>query len=199
MTTRRTHRARRTVRFGGLVALAAAAAFSFTAFQSGDNDASASQETKGSVSTYSASSSDGDSKAKSTTETLVDGSTAKITKLGELQYRAQIINDGSVVATVEADKRDAGLDANGMYVVLGMDGKIHSWTGGEQKVPGTVELEGGWTAEVTKLGEQQYRAEILGADGSVMGTIEADGKDAGLNANDVYIVLSARGVISSHA
>lgn len=198
MTTRRTHRVRRTVRFGGLVALAAAAAISFTAFQSGDNNASASQETKGSVS-VSSSSSNGDSKAKSSTETLVDGSTAKITKLGELQYRAEIISDGSVVATMEADKRDAGLDANGMYVVLGMDGKIHSWTGGEQKVPGTVELEGGWTAEVTKLGEQQYRAEILGADGSVMGTIEADGKDAGLNANDVYIVLSARGVISSHA
>ncbi|MEU8870624.1 hypothetical protein AB0D24_05550 [Streptomyces javensis] len=131
------------------------------------------------------------------TETLEDGSTGEIYELGEQHYRLKIVNDGDVLATFETNGKDAGLDANGMYVVLTMGGEVHSWMGGEHKAPGTFELAGGWTAKVTKVGESHYRAEIIGH-GDVMGTMEANGHDAGLDANGVYIVLSTRGVISAH-
>ncbi|MGW5449747.1 hypothetical protein ACWESA_42190, partial [Streptomyces asiaticus] len=64
--------------------------------------------------------------------------------------------------------------------------------------PGTFKLAGGWTAKVTKVGEGHFRAKIIGH-GDVMGTMEANGHDAGLDANGVYIVLSTGGVISAHA
>ncbi|MFE2186253.1 hypothetical protein [Streptomyces sp. NPDC059455] len=131
------------------------------------------------------------------TETLVDGSTAKVYKLGDLHYRVKIVNDGDVLATFEANEHDAGLDANGMYVVLTAGGEVQSWMGGEHRGPGTFKLAGGWTAKVTKVGEGHYRAEIIGH-GDVMGTMEANGQDAGLDANGVYIVLSTGGVISAH-
>ncbi|GAA1102150.1 MULTISPECIES: hypothetical protein [Streptomyces violaceusniger group] len=131
------------------------------------------------------------------TETLADGSTGEIYELGEQHYRLKIVNDGDVLATFETNGKDAGLDANGMYVVLTMGGEVQSWMGGEHKAPGTFELAGGWTAKVTKVGESHYRAEIIGH-GDVMGTMEANGHDAGLDANGVYIVLSTRGVISAH-
>lgn len=132
------------------------------------------------------------------TETLVDGSKAEIYRLGELRYRAKIINDGAVLATLETNGHDAGLDGNGMFVVLTMGGEIHSWMGGEHTGPGTFKLAGGWTAKVTKLGELRYRAQILGREGAVEATLETNGHDAGLDANASYIVLSAGGVISSH-
>ncbi|WP_413799219.1 hypothetical protein [Streptomyces iranensis] len=131
------------------------------------------------------------------TETLADGSTGEIYELGEQHYRLKIVNDGDVLATFEANGEDAGLDANGMYVVLTMGGEVQSWMGDEHQAPGTFKLAGGWTAKVTKVGEAQYRAEIIGH-GDVMGTMEANGHDAGLDANGVYIVLSTRGVISAH-
>ncbi|MGW9431211.1 hypothetical protein ACWHA1_25095 [Streptomyces decoyicus] len=133
------------------------------------------------------------------TQTLVDGSTAKIYALGSQRYRAEIVSDGSVVATMETtgQEADAGLDANGMYVVLTMGGEVHSWMGGEHQGPGTFKLAGGWTAKVTKVGELRYRAQIIGHDG-VAATLETKGHDVGVDANGVYIVLSAGGVISAH-
>ncbi|MFC9239759.1 hypothetical protein ACFTZK_25400 [Streptomyces decoyicus] len=133
------------------------------------------------------------------TQTLVDGSTAKIYGLGSQRYRAEIVSDGSVVATMETTGQDAdaGLDANGMYVVLTMGGEVHSWMGGEHQGPGTFQLAGGWKAKVTKVGELRYRAQIIGHDG-VAATLETKGHDVGVDANGVYIVLSAGGVISAH-
>ncbi|OON81007.1 hypothetical protein [Streptomyces tsukubensis] len=136
--------------------------------------------------------------APARTQTLPDGSTAKIYKLGEQHYRADIVADGSVLATIETDEHDAGLDANDMYIVLTLDGQVHAWMGGGQQGPGTFELAGGWKAKVTKVGDVRYRADIIGRDGSVMGTLNADEKDAGAVANGVYIVLSFGGLISAH-
>ncbi|MEV6671329.1 hypothetical protein [Streptomyces sp. NPDC051162] len=132
------------------------------------------------------------------TEPLPDGSKAEIHELGAQHYLAKIVHQGSVLATLEANEHDAGLDANDMFVVLTPDGRIHSWMGGGHNGPGTFELAGGWTAKVTKTGELRYRAEIIGEEGSVDGTLEANEHDAGLDANGVYIVLSAGGVISAH-
>ncbi|MFE0379494.1 hypothetical protein ACFW1M_28860 [Streptomyces inhibens] len=133
------------------------------------------------------------------TQTLVDGSTAKIYDLGSQRYRAEIVSDGSVVATMETTGQDAdaGLDANGMYVVLTMGGEVHSWMGGEHQGPGTFKLAGDWKAKVTKVGELRYRAQIIGFEG-VAATLETKGHDVGVDANGVYIVLSAGGVISAH-
>ncbi|MEN2418869.1 hypothetical protein AABB02_12230 [Streptomyces rimosus] len=131
------------------------------------------------------------------TQPLPDGSKAQITKLGEQHYRVKIVNRGAVLATLEANGKDTGLDANGMYVVLTIDGQVHAWMGGEHQGPGTFKLAGGWTAKVTKVGELHYRAQIIGHDG-VVGTLDANQHDTGGVANGVYIVLSAGGVISSH-
>lgn len=133
------------------------------------------------------------------TQTLVDGSTAKIYDLGSQRYRAEIVSDGSVVATMETTGQDAdaGLDANGMYVVLTRGGEVHSWRGGEHQGPGTFTLAGGWQAKVTKVGELRYRAQITGFEG-VAATLETKGHDVGVDANGVYIVLSAGGVIRAH-
>ncbi|OPC77349.1 hypothetical protein B4N89_43300 [Embleya scabrispora] len=131
-------------------------------------------------------------------KTLVDGSTAQIENLGAQRYRARIVNGGQVLATLETNDKDAGLDANGMFVVLSMDGTIHSWMGGEHTGPGTFQLPGGWTAEVTKVGELRFRARILGDGGADYGTLEANRHDAGAVANGIYIVLSAGGEISAH-
>ncbi|MDI5965664.1 hypothetical protein [Streptantibioticus silvisoli] len=51
--------------------------------------------------------------------------TAKVTKIGELRYRAQILgNQGEVDATLETDQHDVGLDANAVYIVLSDGGLI---------------------------------------------------------------------------
>ncbi|WP_372509252.1 hypothetical protein [Streptomyces kronopolitis] len=133
------------------------------------------------------------------TQRLADGvSTAEITKLGEQHYRARIVARGEVLATLETNGHDDGLDANDMFVTLTLDGQVHSWMGGGHQGPGTFTLAGGWKAKVTKLGELRYRAQIIGHDG-VAATLETHQHDVGLNANGIYIVLSSGGIISAHA
>lgn len=56
---------------------------------------------------------------------LAGGWTAKVTKVGELRYRAQILGgDGAVDATLETNQHDVGVDANGVYIVLSNGGVI---------------------------------------------------------------------------
>ncbi|MGW8557798.1 hypothetical protein [Streptomyces tubercidicus] len=55
---------------------------------------------------------------------LAGGWTAKVTKIGELRYRAQIIGHDGVAATLEANQHDVGLNANGIYIVLSNGGVI---------------------------------------------------------------------------
>lgn len=222
MTTRSARRTVRTARSAGLVALAAAAALSLTAC-GGSKDAAAGpgvtvaaahaapsgtkavagspaglrNETALSSRTgASAGTAKGASPVR--TQTLPDGSKAVIYRLGAQHYRAKIVNRGSVLATLEANGRDAGLDANDMFIVLTLDGQVHSWMGGGHQGPGTFRLAGGWKAEVTKLGDLRYRARIIGHDG-VAATMETHQHDAGLDANGIFIVLSDGGVISAHA
>ncbi|MFJ4091033.1 hypothetical protein ACIPYS_05565 [Kitasatospora sp. NPDC089913] len=130
---------------------------------------------------------------------LADGiSTAEVQPTGNQNYTARIVARGSVLATLETKDADAGLDANDMFVVLSVDGTVHSWTGGAHQGPGTFKLAGGWTAKVTKVGELHYRAQILGLDNTVMDTFDADQHDIGAVANGVSIVLTAGGRISAH-
>ncbi|GAA2596130.1 hypothetical protein [Streptomyces tubercidicus] len=55
---------------------------------------------------------------------LAGGWTAKVTKIGELRYRAQIIGHDGVAATLETNQHDVGLNANGIYIVLSNGGVI---------------------------------------------------------------------------
>ncbi|MEV0189855.1 hypothetical protein AB0I39_15120 [Kitasatospora purpeofusca] len=130
---------------------------------------------------------------------LADGiSTAEVRPTGNQNWTARLLARGSVLATLETKDADAGLDANDMFVVLSVDGTVHSWTGGAHQGPGTFKLAGGWTAKVTKVGELHYRAQVLGLDNAVMDTLEANQQDSGAVANGVYIVLTAGGRISAH-
>ncbi|MFE9452016.1 hypothetical protein [Streptomyces sp. NPDC006739] len=133
------------------------------------------------------------------TQTLPDGSKARIYKLGAQHYLLKIVHRGEVLGTIEANHKTAGLDANDMFIVLTQDGRVQSWMGGGHEGPGTFELLGGWTAKVTKVSEGHYRARILGDAGGVSATLDANEHDAGVEVDRVYIVLSAGGVISAHA
>lgn len=132
------------------------------------------------------------------TQSLVDGSTAEVQEVAAQHYVAKIVHNGDVLATLETNGSDAGLDANDMFVVLSLDGQVHSWMGGGSQGPGTFKLAGGWTAKVTKIGELRYRAQIIGNDNSVDGTLESNQHDVGGVANGVDIVLTAGGEISAH-
>jgi hypothetical protein len=136
------------------------------------------------------------------TTTLVDGSTALIYRRGDTHYVADVVHDGQTFTTLETTNGHVdGLDANDMFIVLDLDGTIHSWMGGAQQGPGTFTLKGDWTAKVTKVGELHYRAVISGGEGEVA-TLEArsgdGGRDAGVDANGVFVVLGNDGQISSH-
>ncbi|WP_406136438.1 hypothetical protein [Streptomyces sp. NBC_01089] len=130
--------------------------------------------------------------------TLPDGSTARIYQVGAQKYRADIVSHGSVLGSMETHDTDAGLDFNDMFIVLGIDGSLHSWMGGGHQGPGTFTVAGDWKVKITKPGEDHYRAQIIGHDG-VAATLDADGHDEGLDANGIYMVLSAGGVLSAHA
>ncbi|WP_254878719.1 hypothetical protein [Streptomyces sp. NA04227] len=135
--------------------------------------------------------------APDSTEKLADGSTAEIYKLGDTHYKAKIVNDGDVLGEMETNGEDAAMDANGMFVLLAMDGKIYSWMGNSDTGPGTFVLEGDWQAEVSKIGDGHFRAEISGHDG-VVATLETkNGNADGVYANGIPIVLTAMGEISS--
>ncbi|QHC31344.1 hypothetical protein [Streptomyces sp. HF10] len=185
---------RRTARLTGLVAVAAAAAFSSAAVSA---QAATSVSVTG-VHGTAVSAAAAEKPAPQRTQKLPDGSTAEIYELGEQSYRLKIVNRGSVLATLDTDGHDAGLDANDMFVVLTLGGEVHAWMGGGHQGPGTFKVAGGWTVKVTKFGELRYRAQIIGHDG-VAATIETkDQHDVGLDANGVYIVLSNGGVLSAH-
>ncbi|MER6565738.1 hypothetical protein ABT288_06005 [Streptomyces sp. NPDC001093] len=126
---------------------------------------------------------------------LVDGSTGKIYRLGAHHYRMEIVYRGAVYARLEANRHDAGVDANDMFVVLTFDGQVHSWIGGAHLGPGTFRLPDGSTAKVTRLGDRS-RAQIVHR-GKVYATLEAKQHDAGLDANGMFVVLTFDGQISA--
>lgn len=180
-----------------------AEAASVSAPQSGDSKTA---ESKGETSAESSDprettgSTAGESTAKDTpdrTQKLPDGSTANIYKTGDQAYRAEIVSRGSVLATLTADGKIDGVNANDMSVVLDVDGTVHAWLGGGQQGPGSFKLKGGWKADVTKKSNAHYEAHIHGSVNS--DTIIAKEEDVAAYANGIYILLSSSGVITSQA
>lgn len=85
-----------------------------------------------------------------------------------------------------------------MFVTLTLGGQIHSWMGGDEQGPGTFDIEGGWKAKVTKVGENHFRAKIIGHDG-VAATMDANQHDAAISTPTACPSSSApHGVISAH-
>ncbi|GHC35243.1 hypothetical protein [Streptomyces cinnamoneus] len=132
------------------------------------------------------------------TQKLADGaSTARITKVGDHHYTLEILYQGHVLAKIEADQHDAGVNANGMFVVLTFDGKAVSWLGGMQHGEGSLPLPDGSTAKVTKVSRGHWTLQIVDRWGDVRATLDADRKDAAVNANGMYIVLTWDGAFSA--
>ncbi|MGW7078824.1 hypothetical protein [Streptomyces sp. NPDC054866] len=65
------------------------------------------------------------------TAKLADGSTAKIYKLGQHHYQADIYAKGVKIDTLDANGKSATGQNNGLYVVLNPDGTIKSWVEGK--------------------------------------------------------------------
>ncbi|MGW7085145.1 hypothetical protein ACWGH2_16865 [Streptomyces sp. NPDC054871] len=65
------------------------------------------------------------------TAKLADGSIAKIYKLGQNHYQADIYAKGVKLDTLDADGKSATGQNNGLYVVLNPDGTIKSWVEGK--------------------------------------------------------------------
>ncbi|MCA6092289.1 hypothetical protein LE181_08960 [Streptomyces sp. SCA3-4] len=132
------------------------------------------------------------------TQKLADGaSTARITKLGDHHYKLEILYQGHVTAKIEADRRDAGVNANGMFVVLTFDGKAVSWLGGAQHGEGSFPLPDGSTAKVTKVSQGHWTLQVINRWGDVTATLDADHRNAAVNANAMYIVLEQGGTFSA--
>ncbi|MFF4156796.1 hypothetical protein [Streptomyces sp. NPDC001678] len=129
-------------------------------------------------------------------EKLVDGSIAVITKLGPQHYRLENLANGYVTGRLEADKQDAGGNFNGMFVVLDFGGRVASWTGNQHRGPGSFALPDGSTAEVTKVGDHHYTLNVV-YDGYVTARLDADNRNAAVNANSMFIVLTPGGTFSS--
>ncbi|MFG2098940.1 hypothetical protein [Streptomyces sp. NPDC048612] len=94
-------------------------------------------------------------------------------------------------------KSDAKADAK-PGAAGGQSGGAHATGGGKaaSQVRTQRLADGVSTAEITKVGSQHYRAKIV-ARGSVLATLEAKGQDAGLDANDMFLVLTADGQVRS--
>ncbi|WFB08954.1 hypothetical protein LRS74_19345 [Streptomyces sp. LX-29] len=138
--------------------------------------------------------------AATRTVKLADGTTGKITKRGDLHYSMQVFSGGHVVATLDANGKDTGVQsAQGMFAVLTADGQVRSWLGGAQYGPGTFKLVDGSTAKVTKVGDH-YRMQII-SEGYVIGTLQTndDSWATGLlSGHGMAVVLTADGTFSSH-
>ncbi|MFJ8311911.1 MULTISPECIES: hypothetical protein [unclassified Streptomyces] len=67
---------------------------------------------------------------------LADGSVAKVFKLGQNHYEAEIWANGSKLDTLVAKGASATGQNNGLYVVLNPDGTVTSWVEGGKKNDG---------------------------------------------------------------
>ncbi|MFE6064948.1 hypothetical protein [Streptomyces sp. NPDC056525] len=85
------------------------------------------------------------------TETLLTGTVAKIYKVNQLDYRAELFRQGSPVGVVEANSRSAAGQDNGEFFVLNQDGTTHNWIGNiAPNTPGLYRLVDGTVLQLAK-------------------------------------------------
>ncbi|TVL90121.1 hypothetical protein [Streptomyces sp. SAJ15] len=139
--------------------------------------------------------------AATKTVKLADGSTGKITKLGDHHYRMQMFFGPHLAGELDAqgERSDGFQSAKGMWAVLTPDGEVRSWVGGEQYGPGTFKLVDGSTAKISKVGDHHIMKVV--SEGRVVATLEpkhgawATGL---LSGHGMAVVLTADGTFSSH-
>ncbi|MEU7071177.1 hypothetical protein AB0B30_20465 [Streptomyces narbonensis] len=86
------------------------------------------------------------------TQTLVDGTVAKIYKLADGHHRAELFQQGKRVGTLDADHWSVAANNNGAFFVLNSDGTTHNWVGNylPGAKPGQYKLANGVRLELVK-------------------------------------------------
>ncbi|MFD0380303.1 hypothetical protein [Streptomyces sp. NPDC127112] len=119
-----------------------------------------------------------------TTVKLADGSVAKVYKVGEGHFEADVIARGAKLDTlVSKGGKPAYGQNNGMHVVLHPNGTVTSWTGGgkpkpERKdevrkgAPVRITMPDGRIAKLIDRGPKDKRVEISMPNGNVLGTVD---------------------------
>ncbi|MEU2793065.1 hypothetical protein [Streptomyces sp. NPDC007100] len=138
---------------------------------------------------------------------LADGvSVVKVYRVGPGHYRADgFFDDGRPFGSIEAtpaEPCDAG-NVNGMIIALSSKGEVASWFAKARPTgPHNETLADGKTvARVTELGDQHYRAVLVGQDGRTLGTMEVDGEAkfrAAVKVGSLWAVLETDGGVTSH-
>ncbi|MFF3602514.1 hypothetical protein [Streptomyces sp. NPDC002463] len=120
-----------------------------------------------------------DAKGKSTQEDgvfvrnqiLPNGATARIVKLGDTHYRAEILKQGQRVGTLEADGHPVAGNDDGTFLVLFETGLTSTWQGNylPGARPGVYELVDGTRVELTlKYGGYDLRTVEKSGEGRVL-------------------------------
>ncbi|MET9291294.1 hypothetical protein [Streptomyces sp. NPDC003077] len=138
---------------------------------------------------------------------LVDGSIAKVYKVGAQHFRVECYSGKVVIGNFESTptKPYSGGENNGTIVAFGPNGQIASWNRPLSNHAGGAHTEvladARTTAKVTSLGGMNYKATLTNG-GRVVGTIEArdkDGKHYGATKiGKMWVVLNIEGRITSH-
>ncbi|WP_052499274.1 hypothetical protein [Streptomyces vietnamensis] len=85
------------------------------------------------------------------TQTLIGGTIAKIYKVKEQNYRAELFRDGHPVGVLEAITRSVAGQDNGEFFVLNPDGTTYNWVGNiAPGTPGIYRLVDGTVVELGK-------------------------------------------------
>ncbi|MFF7437735.1 hypothetical protein [Streptomyces sp. NPDC008122] len=102
---------------------------------------------------------------------LPNGATARIVKLGDTHYRAEILKQGQRVGTLEADGHPVAGNDDGTFLVLFETGLTSTWQGNylPGARPGVYELADGTRVELTlKLGSYDLRTVEKNGEGRVL-------------------------------
>ncbi|WP_328311984.1 hypothetical protein OG432_18105 [Streptomyces sp. NBC_00442] len=142
---------------------------------------------------------------------LADGSVAKVYKLGQNHYEAEIWANGAKLDTLVAEGASATGQNNGLYVVLNPDGSVTSWIDGGKKKDESnkkkdeskkkdgkksdvissvkITMPDGRTAKLIKTGNGP-RVEISMANGTFLGALDLKDPSA-LNDGWAYKIVDA--------
>ncbi|MFI7413324.1 hypothetical protein ACIBU0_32085 [Streptomyces sp. NPDC049627] len=143
------------------------------------------------------------------TVTLADKvSQAKVHKVGEERYEAEIWARGVLYGTLYAEGRAARGLNNGLHITLHPDGEVTSWVERAEPRPeprpvvqrmlvATATLaDGVTTANLYRLTADHYEAD-LSANGVRLGTLVADDRAAYGESNGLHLALRPDGRLTS--
>ncbi|MER5969816.1 hypothetical protein ABT112_08775 [Streptomyces sp. NPDC002055] len=133
------------------------------------------------------------------TLTACSGSdTADAKPAGRTDKAATAAESGGTGSSAGEKGSDAGAEVGTKSGTAKQPGSSPTANGGKAASPVRTQplADGVSKAEITKVGAQHYRAKIV-ARGSVLATMEAKGQDDGLDANDMFVVLTSDGQVQS--